>query len=161
MIRNGDMIYGYVVLAVANGIALAHSQTAPDPYVVWRIDADGNGVSFGKYTQNHEDAEWDFCAKAFPWFEDNAPINMIEDNAAERIDSFNYHLNEAKERVETCRNVLDEAQQAIDRAAALVEEMVVEFFRQAVDKSGPQEHDTEEILKMLERINEKSLNRHS
>ena len=131
MVRNGDMIYGYVVLAVANGIALAHSQTAPDPYVVWHIDADGSGVHTGSYKQTKDDAEWDFCCKAFPWFEDNAPINMIEDNAAERIDSFNYHLGEAKERVDTCRNVLDEAQQAINCAAALVVELVAEHCKLA------------------------------
>ncbi len=34
MIRNNDIIQGYTVLMVANGIVLAHSETAPDPYVV-------------------------------------------------------------------------------------------------------------------------------
>ena len=126
MIRNNDIIQGYTVLMVANGMVLAHSETAPDPYVVWHITENGNDVYGGKYLPNKEDAEWDFCAKAFPWFEDNAPINIIEDKAAERIDSFNWHFDSAKERVESCRSVLDEIQEAITNAAALVEDMVVE-----------------------------------
>ena len=32
MIRNNDIIQGYTVLMVANGMVLAHSETAPDPY---------------------------------------------------------------------------------------------------------------------------------
>lgn len=86
----------------------------------------GNDVYGGKYLPNKEDAEWDFCMKAFPWFEDNAPINVIEDNAAEKIDSFNWYLDGAKERIESCRSVLDEIQEAIDNASALVEDMVAE-----------------------------------
>ena len=82
MIRNNDIIQGYTVLMVANGMILAHSKTAPDPYVVWHTAENGNDVYDGKYLPNKEDAEWDFCTKAFPWFEDNAPINIIEDNAA-------------------------------------------------------------------------------
>ena len=131
MIRNGDVIQGYTILATANGMALAHSETAPDPYVVWFIDEDGCGVRNGRYQQTKEDAEWDFCCKAFPWFEDNAPVNMIENEAAERIDSFNYQLDEAKERVDACRSVIDEAQAAIDSAYALVEELVMEHCKLA------------------------------
>ena len=77
MIRNNDIIQGYTVLMVANGMILAHSKTAPDPYVVWHTAENGNDVYGGKYLPNKEDAEWDFCTKAFPWFEDNAPINII------------------------------------------------------------------------------------
>lgn len=138
MIRNGDVIEGYTILATANGMALAHSETAPDPYVVWFIDEDGSGVRSGKYQKTKDDAEWDFCCKAFPWFEDNAPINVIEDRAAERIDSFNWHLDEAKDRVESCKSVLDEIQQAIDNAAALVEDMVAEHEKLVSKKEAPQ-----------------------
>lgn len=138
MIRNGDIIGSYKILATANGMALAHSKTAPDPYVVWFIDEDGCGVRGGRYQQTKEDAEWDFCCKAFPWFEDNAPINVIEDRAAERIDSFNWHLDDAKERVESCRSVLDEVQAAIDSAAALVEDMVAEHEKLVSKKEAPQ-----------------------
>lgn len=143
MIRNNDVIHGYAVLAIANGMVLAHSETAPDPYVVWHITEDGCDVYGGKYQSNKEDAEWDFCCKAFPWFEDNAPINVIEDRAAERIDSFNWHLDDAKEHVESCRSVLDEIQQAIDSAAALVEDMVAEHEKLVSKKEAPQEECTE------------------
>lgn len=138
MIRNNDVIHGYAVLAIANGMALAHSETAPDPYVVWHITEDGCDVYGGKYQPNKEDAEWDFCCKAFPWFEDNAPINVIEDRAAERIDNFNWHLDNAKERVESCRSVLDEIQQSIDNATAMVEDMVAEHEKLVSKKEAPQ-----------------------
>lgn len=44
MIRNNDIIQGYTVLMVANGMILAHSKTAPDPYVVWHTAENGNDV---------------------------------------------------------------------------------------------------------------------
>lgn len=125
-IKNGDIIQGYTILMTANGTALAYSETAPDPYVVWNITENGDDVYGGRYGTNKEDAEWDFCRKAFPWFEDNAPINIIEEKSAEQTDSFNWHLDDAKERVDICRSVLDEIQQAIDSAAVLVEDMVAE-----------------------------------
>lgn len=142
MIRNNDIIQGYTVLMVANGMVLANSETAPDPYVVWHITENGNDVYGGKYLPNKEDAEWDFCAKAFPWFEDNAPINVIEDNAAEKIDSFKWYLDDAKERVESCRSVLDEIQEAIDNASALVENMVAEHEKLVSKKEAPQSDST-------------------
>ena len=58
MIRNNDIIQGYTVLMVANGMILAHSKTAPDPYVVWHTAENGNDVYGGKYLPNKEDAEW-------------------------------------------------------------------------------------------------------
>lgn len=146
MIRNNDVIHGYAVLAIANGMVLAHSETAPDPYVVWHITEDGSDVYGGKYQPNKEDAEWDFCCKAFPWFEDNAPINVIEDRAAERIDNFNWHLDDAKGRVESCRSVLDEIQQAIDNAAALVENMVAEHEKLVSKKEAPQEENAQPVI---------------
>ena len=131
MIRNNDVIHGYAVLAIANGIALAHSKTAPDPYVVWHITEDGSDVYGGKYQSNKEDAEWDFCCKAFPWFEDNASVNMIEDEAAERIEEFQKYLGKA--------------QSAIDSAATLVENMVAEHEKLVSKKEAPQEESTELI----------------
>ena len=130
MIKNGDVIQGYTILATANGMALAHSKTAPDPYVVWFIDEDGCGVRNGRYQQTKEDAEWDFCCKAFSWFEDNAPVNMIEDEAAERIEEFQKYL--------------DKARSAIDSAATLVEDMVAEHSRLDGKKEAPQEESAEQ-----------------
>ena len=129
MIRNNDVIEGYTILATANGMALAHSKTAPDPYVVWFIDEDGCGVRNGRYQQTKEDAEWDFCCKAFPWFEDNAPVNMIEDEAEKRIQDFN--------------DFLDEAKNAVEMAKALVEDMVLEHGRLQGKKEAPQEESAE------------------
>lgn len=128
MINIGSSIHGYTVQAMANGVVLgyAYAVLAPAPYVVYRLTDDCCEVQGGEYFENLMDAEWDFCCKAFPWFEDNAPINFIEEKSAEQTDSFNWHLDDAKERVETCRSVLDEIQQAINSAAALVEDMVAE-----------------------------------
>ena len=65
MIRNNDIIQGYTVLMVANGMILAHSKTAPDPYVVWHTAENGNDVYDGKYLPNKEDAEiWKCCRKS-------------------------------------------------------------------------------------------------
>ena len=94
----------------------------------------------GNYQSSKEDAEWDFCCKAFPWFEDNAPINVIEDRAAERIDNFNGYLDDARESANYCRTVLDEIQEAIDNAAALVEDMVAEHEKLVSKKEAPQEN---------------------
>lgn len=139
MIRNGDKIQSYTILATANGMALAHSETAPDPYVVWFIDEDGCGVRSGRYQQTKEDAEWDFCCKAFPWFEDNAPVNMIEDEAAERIEEFQMYLGKARS--------------AIDSAATLVEDMVLEHGMLQGKKEAPQEKGAEPEIDYLSSFN--------
>lgn len=130
MIRNNDVIHGYAVLAIANGMALAHSETAPDPYVVWHITEDGCDVYGGKYQPNKEDAEWDFCCKAFQWFEDNAPVSMIEDEAAERAEEFQKYLGKARS--------------AIDSAATLVEDMVTEHEKLISKIEAPQEEGAEQ-----------------
>lgn len=142
MIKNGDIIKGYTVMTVANGIALAHSTTAPDPYVVWRIDNDGSGVHSGTYTKSKEDAEWDFCCKAFPWFEDNAPVNMIDDVAEERITEF--------------KDCLNKARTAIDMAALLVEDMVAERYKLVGKKEAPPEESTELEIDYLSSYNPKA-----
>ena len=135
MIRNNDIIQGYTVLMVANGIVLAHSETAPDPYVVWHTTEDGSVVYDGKYLPNKEDAEWDFCMKAFPWFEDNAPVTMIEDEAQKSIENFKNHLEQART--------------AIDSAAALVDDMVAEHEKLVNKKKAPQCSPTEQKINKI------------
>lgn len=76
----GKIIQGYAITGVANGYVMGKSVTAPNPYVTWKIDHDGKGVSCGHYFNDREEAEWDLCARAFEWFEDNVNIHMIEDN---------------------------------------------------------------------------------
>ena len=76
----GTVIQSYVITAEANGYVMGKSSTAPQPYAVWKIDDDGKGVCIGHYFVDREEAEWDFCARAFEWFEDNMYIHMIEDD---------------------------------------------------------------------------------
>lgn len=76
----GMKIQSYVMIAEANGYVMGKSPTAPSPYAVWQVDDDGTGVCCGHYFVDREEAEWDFCARAFEWFEDNMYIHMIEDN---------------------------------------------------------------------------------
>lgn len=77
-----DMIltdkYSYIIIVAANGYVLRHSFSALNPYVVWKVDDNCEGVSCGHYFNDREEAEWDFCARAFEWFEDNVNI-LIED----------------------------------------------------------------------------------
>ncbi len=80
MIFIGIKIQSYVIIAKANGYVMGKSPTAPSPYAVWEVDDDGEGVCCGHYFVDREEAEWDFCARAFDWFEDNMYIHMIEDN---------------------------------------------------------------------------------
>lgn len=75
----GMKIQSYVMIAEANGYVMGKSPTAPSPYAVWQVDDDGTGVCCGHYFVDREEAEWDFCARAFEWFEDNMYIHMIED----------------------------------------------------------------------------------
>lgn len=75
----GGIIHGYTVTGVANGYVIGRSDTKPNPYVVWKIDHNSNGVCCGHYFNDCEEAEWDFCARAFEWFEDNVNIHIIED----------------------------------------------------------------------------------
>lgn len=124
MIRNNDIIQGYTVLMVANGMVLAHSKTAPDPYVVWHIAENGDDVYDGNYLPNKEDAEWDFCMKAFPWFEDNAPVTMIED--------------EVDKTQKTLKYLLQGARECIVGATAKVDELVKEHARLMGKEKAPQ-----------------------
>ncbi len=90
----GIIIQGYEINALANGYVLAKSPTAPNPYVVWQIDDDGAGVCCGHYFNDREEAEWDFCARAFEWFEDNVNIHMIEDDEEHPCDGCRYNTND-------------------------------------------------------------------
>ena len=80
MIVIGMRIQSYMLIAEANGYVMGKSPTVPSPYAVWQVDDDGEGVHCGHYFVDREEAEWDFCARAFEWFEDNMYIHMIEDN---------------------------------------------------------------------------------
>ena len=116
MINIGTEIGGYKVIAMANGYALAESQTAPNPFVVWTVDKDGEGVCIGHYFNERDEAEWDFCASTFEWFEDNVNIHMIEDEADEQ----NIDLHE-------CYKDIQAAREAVAKAAQIVEEMCDEL----------------------------------
>lgn len=86
MIFIGIKIQSYVIIAKANGYVMGKSPTAPSPYAVWEVDDDGEGVCCGHYFVDREEAEWDFCARAFEWFEDNMYIHVIENNADEQLE---------------------------------------------------------------------------
>lgn len=75
----GMHIKSYTIIAEANGYVMGKSPFAPSPYAVWKLDASGFGVSCGHYFVDRMEAEWDFCARAFEWFEDNMYIHVIED----------------------------------------------------------------------------------
>ncbi len=75
----GLHVQSYAILAEANGYVMGQSHTAPSPYAVWKVDESGFGVSCGHYFVDREEAEWDFCARAFEWFEDNVYVHVIED----------------------------------------------------------------------------------
>lgn len=94
MLKNGDVIEGYTLLAIANGVVLAHSVTAPDPFVVWYIDSDDNGVHTGSYQQSKEEAEIIFVSRAFPWFE-----KQYVDIDRKQIEDFRHCLDKAREAI--------------------------------------------------------------
>ncbi len=136
MINIGTEIGGYKVTAMANGYALAVSETAPNPFVVWTVDDDGEGVCIGRYFNECEDAEWDFCARAFEWFEDNVNILMIEDEDEEQAAS----LHE-------CYQGIKSAREAVSKAAQMVEEMCDELDRLKVDSEAKKNASPEEKAK--------------
>lgn len=90
----GSVIQGYAITAIAGGYAIGKSPTAPSAYVVWQIDADGAGVCCGHYFNDREEAEWDFCARAFEWFEDNVNVHIIEDDEEHTCDGCRYNTND-------------------------------------------------------------------
>lgn len=124
MITIGTEIGGYKVIAMANGYALAESKTAPNPFVVWTIDGDGEGVCIGHYFNERGEAEWDFCARSFEWFEDNVNINIIEDEAEEQ--TANLH---------ECYQCIISAREAVAKAAQMVGEMCDELDKLKVEQT--------------------------
>lgn len=117
----GVTIQGYKIIAIANGYAMGKSPTAPSPYVVWQIDDDGNGVCAGHYFVDREEAEWDFCARAFEWFEDNMYIHVVD---------------EEKEREQRFAEGLRSVRISLENTARLVDEMCAEVDRLKAERSG-------------------------
>lgn len=108
----GVTIQGYAIIAIANGYAMGKSPVAPSPYAVWRVDDDGNGVCAGHYFVDREESEWDFCARAFEWFEDNMYIHVID---------------EEKKREQSLADGLRSIRTSLESAARLVDEMCAEI----------------------------------
>lgn len=88
------VVQSYTIIAEANGFAMGKSSTAPSPYAVWLVDNNGKGVCSGHYFVDREEAEWDFCARAFEWFEDNMYIHMIENGEERPCDGCRYNTND-------------------------------------------------------------------
>lgn len=112
-------IQSYVIISAANGYVLGRSFSAPSPYAVWKVDDDGKGVSCGHYFVDREEAEWDFCARAFEWFEDNMYIHMIEDNTDERLeDKLLSGLKKIRADLADTARLVDEMCAEVDRLKA-------------------------------------------
>lgn len=129
MINIGSSIHDYTVQAMANGVVLAHAHSvrAPGFYAVYQLTDDGCGVNNGEYFENRMDAEWEFCGRAFGWFADNAPVDMIEDKVTDHIQA---------------------ARESIAKATAIVDELIAMLGE---EKAAPQEEIAEQdnIEKML------------
>lgn len=118
MIVIGMRIQSYMLIAEANGYVMGKSPTAPSPYAVWQVDDDSTGVCCGHYFVDREEAEWDFCARAFEWFEDNMYIHMIEDNKPLTDDLIG--------GLKQIRADLAGAARLVDEMSAIVDELKVE-----------------------------------
>lgn len=110
---NLTMAQSYTIIAEANGFVMGKSPTAPSPYAVWQVDDDGEGVSCGHYFVDRDEAEWDFCARAFEWFEDNMYIHVIEDNPP--TDNLLDGLKEIKTHIAAASQLVDEMCVEVDR----------------------------------------------
>ena len=117
MIVIGMRIQSYMLIAEANGYVMGKSPTAPSPYAVWQVDDDGEGVCCGHYFVDREEAEWDFCARAFEWFEDNMYIHMIEDKPL---------TDDLIGGLKQIRADLADAARLVDEMSAIVDELKVE-----------------------------------
>ena len=129
MINIGSSIHDYTVQGLANGVVLAHTHSvrAPGLYAVYQLTDDSCGAYNGVYFESRMDAEWEFCGRAFGWFEDNAPVDIIEDEVTDHIRA---------------------AQESIAKATAIVDELIAMFSE---EKAAPQEEIAEQdkIEKML------------
>ena len=108
------MVDSYTIIAMANGYVMGYSPTESSPFVVWQTDDDSNGVCCGHYFVDREEAEWDFCARAFEWFEDNMYIHMIEDKL---------HEQNLIGGLKSIRKSLDNAAQIVDEMCAEVDKL--------------------------------------
>lgn len=131
----GVVIQGYAIIAIANGYAMGKSPTAPSPYAVWQVDDDQQGVCCGHYFIDREEAEWDFCARAFEWFEDNVNIHMIEDGEENSETHSVFDTPTSKEQplsddlfggLRAIRADMAKAAQLVNDMAELVDEMCAE-----------------------------------
>ena len=138
MVVIGIKIQSYVIIAEANGYVMGKSPTAPSPYAVWEVDDDGEGVCCGHYFVDREEAEWDFCARAFEWFEDNMYIHMIEngEETSETHSVFDHQTvkeqpltNDLIRGLEQIRADLKSTAQLIDEMCAIVDELKAERRR--------------------------------
>lgn len=119
MVAIGIKIQSYVIIAEANGYVMGKSPTAPSPYAVWQVDDDGTGVCCGHYFVDREEAEWDFCARAFEWFEDNMYIQMIEDSTGEKLeDKLLVGLKKIRADLADTARLVDEMCAEVDRLRA-------------------------------------------
>lgn len=126
----GKKVQSYVIVAEANGYVMGKSPTAPSPYAVWQVDDDGKGVCCGHYFVDREEAEWDFCARAFEWFEDNMSIHMIEDGE-ESNETHSIEQQEEKDQplADHLLEGLWEIRESVAAATQLVDEMCEEVDR--------------------------------
>lgn len=84
MLKIGNIIANRKIIAITNQFVLAECiEDSPEPYTVWRLDYDMNGVHSGRYFKEKMDAEWEFCSLVFPWFQDNVVISDPNENAFE------------------------------------------------------------------------------
>lgn len=127
----GIKIQSYVIIAEANGYVMGKSPTAPSLYAVWQVDDDGTGVCCGHYFVDREEAEWDFCARAFEWFEDNMYIHMIEDGekTGETYSIFDQQAEKNQPFADRLMSGLWEIRAFIASATQLVDEMCEEVDR--------------------------------
>ena len=114
----GVTIQSYAIIAVANGYVMGKSPTAPQPYAVWKVDDDAKGVCIGHYFVDREEAEWDFCARAFEWFEDNMYIHMIEDNKQPLTDDLMERLKQIRTDLANATKLVDEMSAELNRLKA-------------------------------------------
>lgn len=61
----GKTIMGYSIIGnINNRVVLAHNPRAVEPWVVWRIDSEGDAYS-GSYFSNRDAAVKEFISRSF------------------------------------------------------------------------------------------------
>lgn len=118
--------YDYNFIAKANGYAIGECHNAPKHYAVF--DLLNGGAS---YFNDREEAEWDFCARAFEWFEDNMYIHMIEngEEASETHSIFDHQTVKEQPLTDDLIGGLKQIRADLSGAAQLVDEMCAEVDR--------------------------------